>query len=128
MTDPFLPPGDVAHRRRALADSMDQKAAQLARLHRSADHNGRISQAEYDEARNPTPAPPPAEPPMPGQLLPEPAVPVENLHPAVLPHPPRPTLADQIAEAEQAGDWATARQLKAELLLARHAEMNGETQ
>lgn len=43
--------------------------------------------------------------------------PVEALRPGALPNPPEQTLADRIAEAERAGDWATARQLKSHQLM-----------
>lgn len=44
-------------------------------------------------------------------------VPVEQLRPGALPNPPEPTLADQIATAEKAGDWTTARRLKSQQLM-----------
>jgi hypothetical protein len=49
--------------------------------------------------------------------------PLEALRPGALPTPPEPSLAEQIAAAEAAGEWATARRLKtAQLLqLAQHA-------
>lgn len=43
--------------------------------------------------------------------------PVEALRPGALPNPPEPTLADQIAAAEKAGEWGKAHQLKAQQLM-----------
>lgn len=43
--------------------------------------------------------------------------PVEALRPGALPNPPEPTLADQIAAAEKAGEWGTAQRLKAQQLM-----------
>lgn len=40
--------------------------------------------------------------------------PVEALRPGALPNPPEPTLADQIAAAEKAGEWGKAQTLKAQ--------------
>ncbi|WP_432159068.1 hypothetical protein [Streptomyces sp. bgisy153] len=45
-----------------------------------------------------------------------PQTPVEALRPGALPAPPEPTLADQVAAAEKAGNWADARRLKAQQL------------
>lgn len=44
--------------------------------------------------------------------------PVEQLRPGAMPNPPAPTIADQIAAAEKAGNWSTAQNLKAQQLLA----------
>lgn len=41
----------------------------------------------------------------------------ERLRPGGMPNPKPPSLADQIAAAEKAGDWATARQLKTQQLV-----------
>ncbi len=46
--------------------------------------------------------------------------PLEALRPGTLPSPPEPTLADQIAAAEKASNWALARQLKAQQLMKLH--------
>ncbi|WP_432034586.1 hypothetical protein [Streptomyces antibioticus] len=43
--------------------------------------------------------------------------PVAKLRPGAMPEPPQPTLAERIAEAEKAGKWAQARQLKSQQLL-----------
>lgn len=48
----------------------------------------------------------------PGQRLP-----VEALRPGALPNPPEPTLAEQVAAAEKAGNWPQAQQLKAQQLM-----------
>lgn len=45
--------------------------------------------------------------------------PVENLRPGQVPEPPEPTVADQIAAAEKAGDWQTARRLKTQQMLTK---------
>lgn len=44
--------------------------------------------------------------------------PVEQLRPGAMPNPPAPTLAQQIADAEKAGKWSEAQNLKAQQLLA----------
>jgi hypothetical protein len=46
--------------------------------------------------------------------------PVEALRPGALPNPPEPTLAEQIAAAEKAGEWGTAQRLKAQQLMQLH--------
>lgn len=43
--------------------------------------------------------------------------PVEALRPGALPNPPEPTLAEQIAAAEKAGEWGKAQTLKAMQLM-----------
>lgn len=43
--------------------------------------------------------------------------PVEQLRPGGLPNPPDPTVAEQIAAAEKAGEWAKAQSLKAQQLM-----------
>jgi len=40
-----------------------------------------------------------------------------RLRPGGMPNPKPPSLAEQIAAAEKAGDWATARQLKTQQLV-----------
>ncbi|MDN3023819.1 hypothetical protein [Streptomyces sp. S.PB5] len=52
--------------------------------------------------------------------------PVEQLHaPGQLLAPPEPTIPQQIAAAEKAGDWGRAGRLKAAQLHQIHDEMNG---
>ncbi|MFP3990658.1 hypothetical protein U9R90_24975 [Streptomyces sp. E11-3] len=43
--------------------------------------------------------------------------PVEHLRPGGAPNPPEPSLAQRIADAEKAGKWADAQQLKAQQLM-----------
>jgi len=50
--------------------------------------------------------------------------PVEQLRPGALPTTPEPTLPDQIAAAEKAGDWATARRLKSQQLMELQKKTN----
>lgn len=46
--------------------------------------------------------------------------PVENLKPGALPTQGEPSLPEQIAEAEKAGDWGLARSLKSQQLVQLH--------
>lgn len=69
-------------------------------------------QAERLVALRGTTQQPPAAGGAPGQRTP-----VEALRPGAMPNPPEPTLADQIAAAEKAGDWAAAQRLKAQQLM-----------
>lgn len=55
--------------------------------------------------------------PQPQQPAPGQRTPVEHLRPGALPNPPEPSLGDQIAAAEKAGDWTQARQLKTQQLM-----------
>ncbi|MDX3841041.1 hypothetical protein [Streptomyces europaeiscabiei] len=105
---------DPAERLHALRDSERAKAEQLMQLCARADHNGNI-------APDPDTAPPAAAPAVEEPPRPDPS----TLQPGASTDGPPPTLADQIAAAEQRGDYTTASRIKAAQLAGLFDQMNG---
>lgn len=102
-------------RRRSVLESISAKTAHLRRVQAATDHNGRITDTDAAAARTP-PSPTPAGTPDTPSVSKQ--TPVEQLHSgAPQTPPPEPNLAEQIAEAEKAGDWPLARQLKTSQLI-----------
>lgn len=104
--------------RETVADSVAAKSAHLAEIRSRTNTNGYQRPLPTPTAPAPPDAPPPAAPP----------VDLSTLRPGAFPSQPKPTVGEQIAEAEAAGDWRTASHLKATLLAELHRNMEGHQQ